>query len=81
MEKYLKSIAGYAKMDQNSIEQKRTLLRKFYLLHQLVLHGYEETAAGCNEKDLLFLNQIKNLDFYTLKFNIESELYALNVKI
>jgi hypothetical protein len=78
MERYLKSIDGYAKMDQKSIEQKKALLHKLSLLHQLVLHGYDDTAMHRDESDLKFLNQIRNLDFYTLKLNIERELYAIS---
>lgn len=78
MERYLKSIEGYAKMDEKSIQAKKLLLNKLSLLHQLVLHGYEDTAKGRNEEDLKFLNQIRNLDFYTRKLNIERDLYALN---
>ena len=78
MERYLKSIEGYAKMDEKSIVQKKALLHKLSLLHQLVLHGYEDTARHRNEEDIKFLNQIRNLDFYTLKLNIEKELYAMN---
>lgn len=78
MDMYLMSIAGYAEMNEKSREQKKTLLHKFYLLHQLVLHGYDQAAVGCDDRDIRFLNQIRNLDFYTLKFSIESELYAIN---
>ena len=78
MEKYLKSLDGYSTMDAKSIEQKKALLHKLSLLHQLVLHGYDDTAMHRDESDIKFLNQIRNLDFYTLKLNIERELYALS---
>jgi hypothetical protein len=78
MEKYLESIDGYAKMDAKALEQKKALLHKLSLLHQLVLHGYDDTAKHRDEMDVKFLNQIRNLDFYTLKLNIERELYALH---
>ncbi len=78
MEKYLKSIDGYAQMDAKSLEQKKALLHKLSLLHQLVLHGYDDTAMHRDEGDISFLNQIRNLDFYTLKLNIERELYTIH---
>ncbi len=75
---YLKSMEGYSQMDAKTLEQKKALLHKLSLLHQLVLHGYDDTAMHRDDSDLTFLNQIRNLDFYTLKLNIERELYVLH---
>lgn len=78
MEEYLNSLSVNTRMDDKMLAQKKALLHKLALLHQLVVHGYDDTAKHRDEADIKFLNQIRNLDFYTLKLNIERELYSLN---
>ncbi|MBC7553256.1 MAG: hypothetical protein H7257_04700 [Taibaiella sp.] len=78
MENNFSSVPYLGNYNYKCKEQMKTLWHQLFLVHQLGRYGFEKAVTLVGGNDAAFLNSIGKLDYYTIKHNIERELYLLS---
>ena len=79
MKKNVRIVEKNAQKEPGKFAKRKKLAHKLYLLHQMLLYGFDDAIKYRSEEDIAFLISIKNIDFSTAKKDLERQLSSLSV--